>query len=279
VIEQLLRSAKPSHDGFVAVKVEPAELTDIAPTVLTKGIHVQVMTPRALHARDVAMEAVDISRSGDELVIDITRYRERDEWELSITPETYERLFEHVVTIWEDSVGRDTPLIGERVRYYKPALSPTDVQMTVGVLLDSARVPDLAAAYLIGLRVAAQIHAATLRLALTDEGARVVHEARPDPAVPVADYLRLTSHELARRKGMFDVAIAQTPRRLSGVFDAGLVTVELTRVTEDRYQVQVISVLARSGKITTIRPVLVSEVAAWCKQNGAPVDAFEWNTC
>src|SRR5207302_279046 len=101
-------------------------------------IHIQVMTPRALHAGAVEIEAVDISRAGDELLVDITRYRERDEWELPISPETYERLFEHVVTVWEDRLGHDAALVGEHVRYYRPALSPTDVQITVGVLLDSA---------------------------------------------------------------------------------------------------------------------------------------------
>src|SRR6266496_3738625 len=177
VIEKLLLSAQPDDYGFITVAVEPAELADVAITALNPGVHVNVVTPRALRGDDVAMEAVDMSRSGEDLLIDVTRYRERDEWELSIAPETYERLLEHVVTTREEGVGRVAPLIDERVRYYKPALSPTDVQLTIGVLLDAAGVANLSVAYTIGLKVAAQVHAATLELGLTDEGARVIHDA------------------------------------------------------------------------------------------------------
>ena len=53
-------------------------------------------------------------------------------------------------------------------------------------------------------------------------------------------------------------------------------TLEITRVTPDGYRIEVMSVLARAGKIMTARPVLVQEVAGWCQRIGAPVDAFEW---
>jgi len=276
VIEGLLLSAQPDAYGFVAVPVEPAELADVALTALRPGVHVSVVTPRVLREDDVAMEAVDISRSGEDLVIDLTRYRERDEWELSIAPETYERLLEHVVTTLEEGAGRGAPLIDERVRYYKPSLSPTDVQLTIGVLLDAAEVPNLFVAYTIGLKVAAQVHAATLALALTAEGVRVIRDARADPAIAPTDYLRLGPDELLRRKEMFEAAIAKEPRALHGVFEAGVVTLEITRVAADRYRIQVMSVSARAGKITTAKPVLVKDIAAWCERVGAPIDAFEW---
>jgi len=240
--------------------------------MLEKGVHVQVMTPGAL-----VIHAVDISRSGEDLVIDVPRYRERGEWELPIAPEAYDRLFEHVVTVREEARVIEHAPTGARLRYYKPSISPTDIEMAVGVLLDSTRVDDLATAYLVALRVGAAVHAATLELALTDEGSRVLQEARPDPAIPVDSYLRMPSGELTRRQAMFDLLISQEPKKVSGIFEDGLVTIELARAEDSKYHIQILSILARAGKINTIRPVDVGQISSWCRKNGAPVDSFEWN--
>lgn len=272
LVEQLLRSADPGPEGFAAVEVQPLELPYVSPAMLKRGVHVQVMPPGALF-----IHAVDISRSGEDLVIDVPRYRERDEWELPIAPEAYDRLLEHIVSVREEARVIEDMSTKARLRYYKPSISPTDIEMAVGVILDSARVDSVATAYIVGLRVAAALHAATLELALTDEGARVLREARPDPAIPVDAYLRMSSSELTRRQAMFDLVLSQEPERVRGTFEDGLVTIELARAEDSKYHIQILSILARAGKINTIRPVGVEQIPSWCRKSGAPVDSFEWN--
>ena len=255
--------------------VQPCELSDVSATELRPGVHLNVVTPRTLRGDDHSMEAVDIYRSDNELVVDVTRYREREEWELPISPEAYARLLEHVVTVREEAHA-ESSAAEERLRHYRPELSPTDARFTVGILLPCDHLPNLSLAHTIGLKVAAQVHAATLALLLTPEGARIVRDARPDPAIPPSDYLRLTADELHERGTTFEAIIAEAPAAARGVFEDGLVTVELVRVAGDRYEIQVMSILARSGKMRTIHPVTVKEIAQWCERAGAPVDAFEW---
>lgn len=276
VVESLLRSAKPTGGELLSVELEPAELRGIAPTFVSEDVLARVVSPHDLRTGDAGVEGVDLFRSGDEVVIDVPLYRERDRWELPMTPEAYERLLEHVVTVHADEADREGASVGERVRYYRPDFSSTDVKLTVGVLVEIARTPDLATAYLIGLKTAAKLHADALRLALAEEGARIVREARPDPAIPAASYLELQPDELTRRRVAFESAIAHEPRKLRGVFDHGMVKIELTLVSDGHYHIQVMSIPARAGNISANRPVLAVEVPHWCQNVGAPVDAFEW---
>ena len=276
-VEELLREAELSGGEYVPVDVEPAELAGIAPTLVSERVVVRVVTPQALRAQETAMSGVDLSGSGQDVVVDTRFHRERDEWDLPIAPEVYERLLEHVVTLREASATREGEAGLERVRYYRPSLTTTDVELAVGVLLDASSTPDLASAYLVGTAVAAELHAAALRLALTTEGAKVVRQSLPDPAIPAASYLDIPPDLLARRRASFDAAIARYPRELHGVFDHGMVTAELTRAGGDHYDIVIMSLFARAGKHETRHPVHAAGAAAWCQRVGAPVDAFEWS--
>ena len=276
-IEELFRSARPEAGGYAAVEVEPAELRGLAPTSVSEDVVARVVTPADLREPGTAWKAVELSRSGPHVVVDTFLYRERDRWELPVDPETYERLLEHVVTVREESSEKHGGPAGERVRYYRPSLTTTDVELSIAVLLDIDRVDDLAAAHTVGLAVAAELHAAALRLALSEEGERVIRNAESDPAIPAVDYLDLPPEVLAARQAAFDSAMAGRPRALRGVFSSGMVTIELTRDSDDGYQLRIISILARAGKHETAHPISAENVPGWCRRAGAPVDAFEWS--